>query len=66
MIVSAFEENLNKEELPPSDYVTATASGKALAVYTKIKQEVDRPTLIISADSVVVILILLLKGFRRY
>ena len=52
--VSAFEENLNKEELSPSEYVTATASGKAHAVYTKIKDSINRPTLIISADSVVV------------
>ncbi|KAK9472207.1 Maf-like protein, partial [Dipodascopsis tothii] len=53
--VSGFEENLDKHAMDPYEYVTETATQKALAVY-KLEAETDNEDvgLIIAADTIVV------------
>lgn len=63
VIVSNFEENLDKAKYAPEQYVQETAKGKALSVYVsdvvviipyKFQRENTDVDLIIACDSVVV------------
>ncbi|ORY76957.1 septum formation protein Maf [Protomyces lactucae-debilis] len=52
-ITSDFPENIDKDSVTPWEYVSKTATGKALAVYERICDDKKEPSLLIAADTVV-------------
>ena len=55
IVPSNFEENLDKQKYSPSDYVIATALGKAREVFDRLSAENGRaPSLVVGVDTVIV------------